>query len=296
MNTIRLMEAQDLQKAGDLGGGKYRIRVIAPGRGANGLYIAENLTESLPVFTAGTQMYLDHPTETESWERPERSVRDLAAKFITDAWQEEDGSIMADIFVYESFRQIIREKWEDIGVSIHAWSYGIMGPNGEVPPFDGLESVDFVTKAGAGGAIIELLESAKPKEVTERATEHEDSKENKLDKELLDAVQSGFATLSAELKGLVKPVEKPAPEPVVEDTLSVADSLAIGQAIAEAELPEGATERVIAAIEAGGDYKEAIASEVAYIAKIREAEAPVTEVKEAHSEPKRVTGFKKVGK
>ena len=286
MDKLVISEAGVASTLDDLGGGKYRIRIIQPGPGSSGVYLTENLTKSLPVFTAGTQMYLDHPTATEEWDRPERSLRDLAAKFETDAWQEDDGSLVTDIFVYESFRQIIKEKWSDIGVSIHAWSYGIMGPNGEVPPFDGLESVDFVTKAGAGGAILELLEGA---------IMHDKIEENKLDKELLEAVRTGFAALSADIKEAVVP----APTPEVEDetpALSVSEALVIAQAIEAAGLPEGATARIISAVEAGGDYKEAIAGEVAYIATIRESDKAPAKIEESSKEPTRVAGFKKVVK
>ena len=289
-NRLRITESVGDATIDDLGSGKYRIRIIRPGPGSSGEYLAENLTKSLPIFVAGTQMYLDHPTASEEWERPERSIRDLAAKFETDAWQEDDGSLSVDIFVYESFRQIIREKWEDIGVSINAWSYGIMGPNGEVPPLDGLESVDFVTKPGAGGIILEMRESAKA---------HKKLEENKLDKELieaLEALKTSFTALSTDIKEALTPS---ANETAVEDetpSLSVGEALKVAKAIEEAELPEGATERVVAIVESGGDYKEAIAGEVAYVASIREAATKLVEVDDGKKEPARVTGFKKAGK
>ena len=61
--------------------------------------------------------------------------------------------------MYTSFNFIIREKWQDIGVSINAWSENGLDADGIVPVFDGVTSVDFVTKAGAGGALLEVLES-----------------------------------------------------------------------------------------------------------------------------------------
>lgn len=257
-----------------LGGGKYHIKIIQPGPGSSGLYLAENLAASVGVFKAGTQMYLDHPTETEMWDRPERSVRDLAAKFITDATVGDDGAIYTDIYVYPSFDQIIREKWEDIGVSINAWSYGIMGPNGEVPPFDGVDSVDFVTKAGAGGAILELLESARS------MYGHENSKENQLDEtkfnefaestaESFKGILSAIEAMTTSINAVINPVKESEEEP--EGTVDFAESFAIIDKINEANLPDGAKARVIAAIESGKPVDEAIDTEVKYIEGIRES-------------------------
>ena len=269
-------EASELTGVTALGGGKYRIKIIQPGPGSSGTYLAENLAASAPLFIAGTQMYLDHPTESDEWERPERSLRDLAGKFLEDATVGEDGSLYTVVQVYPTFDEIIREKWADIGVSIIAWSYGNLGPNGEVPPFDGVESVDFVTRAGAGGAILELLESA-------RAAENNETKENELDEAKFEAfvadTAAKFGELSAKLDGL-KPAEPVVTEPPAE-SVSLSDALAIADKIAEAKLPEGATARVVAAIEAGADVDKAIADESEYVTKIAEAVKPkVTKVDE----------------
>ena len=80
-------------EASSLGDGKYRIRIIVPGQGSSGIYTAENLAESAPLFKAGTEMFIDHPTETEEWARPERSIRDYAGVFLEDATVGEDGAL-----------------------------------------------------------------------------------------------------------------------------------------------------------------------------------------------------------
>ena len=153
-----LLEAKNPGEKDD-GAGRYRIRIIAPGRGSTGMYTAPNLAESAPLFTPGTHMFFDHQTMTEDWERPERSVRDLAGVFESGAEIMPDGSLEADIKVYPSVNGIIRERWADIGVSINGWSVDEIGPDGVVPVLAGIQSVDFVTRAGAKGAILEVLES-----------------------------------------------------------------------------------------------------------------------------------------
>lgn len=268
MDKIKILEASEETQAESLGGGRYRIRIIQPGPGSSGLYLAENLAASVDKFVAGTQMYIDHPTLSEDYERPERSVRDLAAKFVTDAEVGEDGSLYTEIYVYPSFDQIVREKWEDIGVSINAWSYGIMGPNGEVPPFDGVTSVDFVTKAGAGGAILELLESARTHE-----NERYEHKENELNEEkfneFAEATTKALAALTESVAALATPAKEEKQEVV--EAAKLSDFMDVATKISEADLPAEATARVVAAIEAGADADEAIDAERAYVIKITES-------------------------
>ena len=139
--------------------GRYRIRIICPGQGSSGTYSEANLAASVGHFPAGTQMFMDHPSKDEDMNRPERSVKDLAGRLVTDAVVGLDGALYAECEVYPSFNDIIREKWQDIGVSINAWSENGLDADGIVPVFDGVTSVDFVTKAGAGGALLEVLES-----------------------------------------------------------------------------------------------------------------------------------------
>lgn len=159
---------------------KFRVRIIEGDRwGSSGYYSKEMLTRDGPkAFPAGTQMYLDHPSESEEMDRPERSVKDLAAKTTSTPVYEKDG-LYADIEVYEHMADVVNAIAEDVGLSIRAsatvkWEDDRPDPEGRGRPtitglIEGI-SVDFVTKAGAGGKIVELLESArehKPAEVRE---------------------------------------------------------------------------------------------------------------------------------
>ena len=111
------------------------------------------------MFKAGTEMFIDHPTETEEWERPERSIRDYAGVFLEDATVGEDGALYTVCKVFSGVNELIKDKWEHIGVSINAWCADPISENGIVPPIAGVRSVDFVTTPGAGGTIVDLLES-----------------------------------------------------------------------------------------------------------------------------------------
>lgn len=278
-----LLEAKKPGEKDD-GAGRYRIRIIAPGRGSTGMYTAPNLAESAPLFVPGTHMFFDHQTMTEDWERPERSVRDLAGVFESGAEIMPDGSLEADIKVYPSVNGIIRERWTDIGVSINGWSVEEIGPDGVVPVLAGIQSVDFVTRAGAKGAVLEVLESdgrwrvrspSAPSNPTntkvqeEQAVKPEDickAVSEALTAAMPAAIKEAAAMLAADQEKKVaeaKKVEAPAVDPY-EAAAKVAEA---------DDLPKEARARVMEAVKRGAGVDDAIEAERAYIKAI--APAPV---------------------
>ena len=271
-------------EASSLGDGKYRIRIIVPGQGSSGVYTAENLAESAPLFKAGTEMFIDHPTETEEWERPERSIRDYAGVFLEDATVGEDGALYTVCKVFSGVNELIKDKWEHIGVSINAWCADPISENGIVPPIAGVRSVDFVTTPGAGGAIIDLLESNRnDKYVKEAGMDKEiESKFDELKASLIEALGSKLEAAMATIQ------EAKAQEPTEEASVDVDSVLEAGRKIAESGLPEAAIVRVREAVKAGADVDSALESERAYLKEAVAATAtPVDD--------KPVNTFKKIG-
>lgn len=275
-----LLEAKK-PAAEDDGAGRYRIRIIAPGRGSTGMYTAPNLAESAPLFTPGTHMFFDHQTMTEDWERPERSVRDLAGVFESGAEIMPDGSLEADIKVYPSVNGIIRERWADIGVSINGWSVEEIGPDGVVPVLAGIQSVDFVTRAGAKGAVLEVLESdgrwrvknpsnpTNPDVQEEQAVKPEDickAVSEALTAAMPAAIKEAAAMLAADQEKKVAEAKKSEAPDV--------DPYEAAAKVAEADdLPKEARARVMEAVKRGAGVDDAIEAERAYIKAI--APAPV---------------------
>lgn len=147
------------------------LKVIQPGWGSSGYYSSELLQRDGPkVFTEGLHMYLDHPTDSENSERPERSVKDLAGRLVSDAYWQENGAagpgLYADAEVFAPFRDVLDEIAPHIGVSIRAAgriSEGERdGRTGRiVEELVQAESVDWVTRAGAGGQVVTIMESAR---------------------------------------------------------------------------------------------------------------------------------------
>lgn len=271
-------------EASSLGDGKYRIRIIVPGQGSSGIYTAENLAESAPLFKAGTEMFIDHPTETEEWERPERSIRDYAGVFLEDATVGEDGALYTVCKVFSGVNELIKDKWEHIGVSINAWCADPISENGIVPPIAGVRSVDFVTTPGAGGAIVDLLESNRNDNyVKEAGMDKEiESKFDELKASLIEAFNSKLEAAMATIQ------EAKAQEPTEEASVDVDSVLEAGRKIAESGLPEAAIVRVREAVKAGADVDSALESERAYLKEAVAATAtPVDD--------KPVNTFKKIG-
>lgn len=173
----RIREAATLSPPGE--GTRWRVRIIeAPRWGSSGYYSREVVErDGAAAFPVGTQMFLDHPGDFEAGDRPERSVRDLAGKITSTPTMEADG-LYADVELYSWVADLVREMGDDIGLSIRAAAQIAVGKaEGREGPIithlvEGI-SVDLVTKAGAGGKFVTLLESARPADavtVAEAAT------------------------------------------------------------------------------------------------------------------------------
>lgn len=153
------------------------IQIITPGWGSSGYYSAEVLEKAAKdrVIPKGTHMYLNHASESERTDRPEREVEKIAAVLVEDAvW---DGkALMGPADLMGPHAELIEAVAPYIGVSISGSASDITIGEAEGrtgPIIEGLavvNSVDFVTHAGRGGMV--LLESARPSLVNALAVEH----------------------------------------------------------------------------------------------------------------------------
>lgn len=171
--------------------GKYPVKVIQPGWGSSGYYSNDVLAASANLFE-GAQMFWNHPKSSDNYERPERDLRDLAGVLTNVRYEESNASgagIYGDAIVFDSFRETLDEIAPYIGVSIRA---GGKVHEGEAEGRGGLlvdeinlvQSVDFVTRAGAGGKVLaQFAEAARPIEILE-----EKEKENNM--ELEEAIKT----------------------------------------------------------------------------------------------------------
>lgn len=170
----RLVEVDGGQQASPT---RRRIQIITPGWGSSGYYSADVLERAAQnkVIPAGTHMYLNHASESEHRDRPERDVEKIAAVLVEDAvW---DGTRLAgDADLIGPHAELIEALAPYIGVSISGSATDITIGEAEgrtgpiIEDLAHVDSVDFVTHAGRGGMV--LLESARPSMVNAAAVRH----------------------------------------------------------------------------------------------------------------------------
>lgn len=145
----------------------YEIKLIAPGDGSSAHYPEAVLKRDGPkVFGAGTHVYLNHPTAAEEAARPVGDVKNLAGVLTTGAVYHETHTkgpgLYARMKVFADHGTLVEEKAAHVGMSIRASGIAEAGQKKNGLPvlkqLTSAESVDVVTRAGAGGRI--LTESA----------------------------------------------------------------------------------------------------------------------------------------
>jgi hypothetical protein len=177
-----LLEQAALTEAVNKKTGRILVDIVTPGIGTSGYYSPEVCEAAAGLVTVGTQMFIDHPTDAEEQERPIRSVKDIAAVFTEEArWDPnrgEAGSLVAEAQVVPAWVETMGVIQGAIGVSLRGSATDIVegerpdGTRGRVVEgLHSIDSVDFVTRAGRGGAFA-LLEAAQPSRVNRRAVGH----------------------------------------------------------------------------------------------------------------------------
>lgn len=264
--------------------GTATIRIIAPGQGSSGYYPADVLQRDGPkVFTAGLHMHLDHPSVSEESDRPERSITTIAGTLTSDARWEEHGSagpgLYADAKVRSDLAPLIEELAPHIGVSIRALGKaGTREVGGKkvrsIEAIEQARSVDFVTVAGAGGKVLDLIESARNgKQITQR--------EDPMTQEQLEEAQRQLAAAQEQITALE--AWKTDQERREREAALIAEARTVVTAtLATTALPEITRNRLMESLSGNPPVKddaldvealqakvsEAAADEVAYIAAI----------------------------
>lgn len=238
--------------------GKWRARLIeADVRGSSAYYSSEVLEAGAPLFKKGTQMFMNHMTKEETELRPEGDVRNLIGVLESDAVMESDG-LYADLTIFSHHKTMLKEMAPYIGLSIKAHGSVEESDSGPVlKEFTSVESVDVVTKAGAGGMFVSLAESAKPGVLEDTASveeAHTESKELQMEQEVreafdkIEAVLAGLPTaISTAVAEAMKPSEvegeQVAEAEVEAEKVAPADVL---EALVAADLPKTARARLVA--------------------------------------------------
>ena len=165
--SISLVEART-----DRGKREVLLRIISPGFGssrdpASGLpvyYTEAALQEAAPLF-AGKKCFLNHDSAQERKARPEGDITRWGAT-IKESWW--DGTHRAPVgrtrVINSALWEAIELDPDEVACSIRAHGTGRVGSAEGQPAWlcehiDAVQSVDFVTYAGARGGVIQILES-----------------------------------------------------------------------------------------------------------------------------------------
>lgn len=295
VNIANFMELSEVKLQRD---GTVPVKVIQPGWGSSGFYSHELLENHAANFN-GVQMYWNHPTPDEDKTRPERNLNDLAA-VLNNVRFREDGPEGAGVYgyakVFSPFKERIGELAPYIGVSILAQGQGNLGEaEGKegliIESIDLVRSVDFVTKAGAGGKVVEMFEAAREPLSVKEDTDDAHAKEVKEDMELKEAVEELAATKAQLKEAETKVAEQDKTITILQEQVArAAEAEVLREAKAVVELtiskveglPDITKERLVSQLSANppvkdgeldkpaleGKVEEAVKAEADYIAKL----------------------------
>lgn len=217
----------------DATGKRWNAVLIKAGWGSKAYYTEEALRrDGATVFPAGTPVFLDHQTPEERELKPFGSVTNLAGELATAAvWDEEQQGLTAEIEIFDHEQARVKSIAKRVGLSIRARTTaerGTMeGRSGRiVTGLVGSRSVDLVVRAGAGGQLLDVLESDIDTEMEEshmdevlKALAGLSERFDTVDKRLTDIEESLVAEPEAE-------VVVEAPEAAVIDTVDIAALIA----------------------------------------------------------------------
>ena len=166
-------------------GKRWRAVLIKPGWGAKAYYTEEALRVDGPkVFKAGTPIFIDHMNPEDKSFYQFGKVANLAGELATDAvWDSEEQALTAEVEIFEHEMARVKSIAKRVGLSVRALvtgSRGTMeGRSGQIATgLVGAKSVDLVVRAGAGGQLLEVLESDIDIE----------TEEQQMSQEILDAI------------------------------------------------------------------------------------------------------------
>lgn len=197
-------ELIELREAAFDKNGYGMIKMIAPGQGSTAFYSPEVLKEAVAkgVFD-NAQMFMDHATDEEEAARPEGSVTGLAAKGSKATYEEagvEGPGVYTKAKAYDDTRDFLNQRSKDIGVSIRALGRSVKATINGVETkvaksINVLKSADFVTRAGAGGKLVPLLESYRLEHKSTTQKENSDMAKIEIDDQELGRLKESAASI-----------------------------------------------------------------------------------------------------
>lgn len=274
MTARKLFEAGKLVE-GKTSRGTWPIRIITEGKGSSGVYSRELLEQYKDVF-ANRPMFGNHPDEPDKpWKRNTFEIKAKLGPQIEYKVVDGVAGLYGEAMVDEEVDRFLEKFWDVIGVSIFASGDG-REENGDyiVESFDAgdpFTSVDFVVAPGRGGGVERVAEAFQRLEYGSAPADTGNGKDKRtMDEANIKAIiEALLAPVSAQLTKLqesldsavtlVESVKDAQPERV--EAVDAAGELAT--AVAEAQLSEKGTARVLEAVKGGKNVAEAVEAEKA---------------------------------
>lgn len=261
--TIRLHEGVKLSQNGK----KFRIQLLSEGIGSSGTYPADVIQRDGPAaWPSGTQLFFDHITEEEMWQRRgQHSVKELIGVTTNDPiFNPDTRALEADVNIFPHASDFINSVKDHVGLSVEADGTIVDGIVESIIPSP-LNSVAVVPRAGRDGKILGIIEAFRDK----INTDEEPGKEMGMKPEEIAEVAKALAeaidkSLDAKFTALTEAL-KPAPaaEPKEDEKVDIS---AVAEAMVAAELPEVSRKRIYEALQADekADVTKLIESEKTY--------------------------------
>ena len=286
LEEVEIAESASEHQMSEAKGDRRRVRLISPGWGSSGYYSADLLKKAVESRQFdGKHNFWDHRATLE---RSERSLRNLAGFIEPGSVQflesgKEGPGVYANATVFPPYRDAVEAMQEHIGMSIvgngKARQGAVEGRKGSIFETIAIESVDYVTRPGRGGAVLEAFESKKglmeskpekPQEESEMPTETEEKEVNvTLDTSELTEEIKGF--LSESMSGMQKEMQEL--KETQRKLIAESEVSAVIRDIAfERSIPEPVVERVTGLVRADKRLAEENFDAKSVVAEVMEAE------------------------
>lgn len=263
MEEFEVVESAALEPVGK----RWKARLVKAGWGAQMNYPAEVLQrDGAKVFKAGTPIFIDHLTPDDKEFYQFGKVQNFAGVLATDAvWDSEEQALFAEVEIFEHQQALVKSLAGHVGLSIRAQASfnreTVDGRTGRVAnELLKARSVDLVVRAGAGGGLVEALESAIDTEINEgtenimdeataakfqELTDSLDSRFGALDTRISEVQESLLAELNAEEE--VKEEVETAPSTLTAEEVAkmITDALADAAAAVKVETQESDIEGIV---------------------------------------------------
>ena len=173
-DDMREAQAGAFIEAGDQAGGAWRIRVIRAGLSGNGNFYPDSVLREAVELFEGVRVFVK--SDAEHLAGRGKDVRNLIGQIVEPSFVEgkgaDSGEIHAAFHLIEPDGAVgvkLREAWERGMTGLFGFSIDVAGRaavvrrNGasmrEAQQFIRVNSVDLIVEAGAGGAVIDLIEA-----------------------------------------------------------------------------------------------------------------------------------------